>query len=287
VLINKLTLNAPDYPEILRNIPSPPRQLYHTGAPLEELLKRPCVAIVGTRKVSAYGREVTLKLARELAEQGIVIISGLALGVDALAHQATLDAGGLAIAVLPSPIEQIVPTTNRRLAQRILEQGGALVSEYDADALILPQNFIARNRIVSGLAKAVLITEASDQSGTKHTVTFANEQGKTIMAVPGDITRPGSVGVNSFIKSGASLITSYIDVLHTLNLADHSTVAREIRGRNDHEQSILDLLLQGVKDGDSLLEHSGLTAVEFNQTLTMLEISSKIRPLGANQWAIY
>lgn len=286
MIIKKLTLKNRRFPEVLRNMAKPPAQIYTAGAPLESLLKRPRVAIVGSRRITPYGRQVTTQLAGELAEQGVVIISGLALGIDAAAHQAALDAGGLAIAVLPSPIEKIVPAMNRPLARRIIEWGGALVTEYGEDDKTFKQNFIARNRLVSGLADVLLITEASEKSGSLHTANFALQQGKDVLAVPGNITSLTSAGTNNLIKSGATPVTSYLDVLHVLGLKDHSTKAREIRGRNANEQTVLDLLLAGTNDGAELLEKSGLSASSFSQVLTMLELSGKICPLGANQWSL-
>jgi DNA processing protein len=284
--IKTLTLRGRDLPGVLQKIPSPPRQMLCHGAPLAGLMERPRVAIVGSRGPSAYGKQVTAQLARELAEQGIVIISGLALGIDAIAHQATLEVDGLAIAVLPGPVDKIYPRTNRRLGEDILDKGGALVSEYAEGEISFKQNFIARNRLVAGLAQAVLIPEAAEKSGSLHTARFAVEQGKDVLAVPGNINSKLSVGTNNLIKSGAVPITGYQDVLHTLGLTDHKTPAREIRGRNAHEQTVLDLMLTGIIDGDELLRESQLTTSEFNQMLTMLEIGALIRPLGANQWSL-
>jgi DNA processing protein len=287
MIINKLTFNSADFPEVLRHTPGSPKQLFHRGADLATLLQRPRIAIVGNRNITTYGRQVTADLATKLAERGIVIISGLALGVDAVAHQAALDAGGLTIAVLPSPLDNIVPRTNYRLAQQILAQGGALVSEYDSGEPPLRPNFVARNRIVSGLSDAVLITEAGEKSGSIHTADFALDQGRQVLAVPGNITTANSVGTNHLIKSlRAGTVTTYRDVLHALNLEDQPTAERHIRGRNAHEQTVLDLLLQGTTDGDQLLEQSQLAASQFNQVLTMLELGGKIRPLGANHWGI-
>lgn len=254
---------------------------------MEELLKKPRVAIVGTRKISPYGRQVTQRLASELASRGVVIISGLALGVDAAAHHAALEAGGQAIAVLPGPLEKIVPATNQPLARQILDQGGALVTEYGLGDTTYKQNFVARNRLVSGLADALLITEAAEKSGSLHTARFALEQGKEVLAVPGNITVPGCVGTNNLLKRGhAAAATSYQDVLHVLGIAETQSEAPRIRGRNDHEQTLLDLLYEGISDGSQLLEQSKLTVSQFNRSLTMLEISAKIRPLGGNHWAI-
>lgn len=278
-------LTGQSLPESLREIPSPPKQLYCRGADLSELMARPRVAIVGSRKPTRYGRQVTHELAGKLAERGVVIISGLALGIDGLAHQATLEAGGQAIAVLPGPVNKIYPMTNRPLAEKILRHGGALVSEYAEDLFDFKRNFIARNRLVAGLAQAVLITEAAEKSGSLHTARFALEQGKYVLAVPGDITRQTSVGTNNLLKSGAAPVTSYLDVLHALGLEEHRP-AREVRGRNAHEQAVLDLLLRGVNDGEQLLRQSTLSISEFNQVLTMLELGGQIRSLGANQWSL-
>lgn len=283
VKVNKLTLNA--IPERLRLIATPPKELFTTGAELEDLLVRPTVAIVGSRKVSAYGKDVTMKLAYKLAEQGIVIVSGLALGVDGLAHQAALDAGGLTIAVLPSPVERVYPATHRQLATQILQRGGALVSEYPAATETLRHHFIERNRLVSGLADVLLITEAAEKSGTLHTARFALEQGRDVMAVPGNINSPNSVGCNNLLKAGAHPVTSYEDVLHVLGLEAQAN-RQKLSGSNEHEQALLDLLAGGIQDGDELQLRSELDIALFNQTLTMLEITGKIRPLGGNFWAL-
>lgn len=257
------------------------------GTPLHELLKRKVVAIVGTRKVTPYGKQVTQRLAGELAEQGIVVVSGLAFGVDAIAHKAALDAGGTAIAVLPSPLDNIVPVSNRQLADRILKEGGALISEYPPGQIPGKQNFIARNRLMSGLADAVLITEAGEKSGALYTANFGFEQNKLVFAVPGHITHPSSAGCNNIIKTNkAKAITSFRDILHEMQIPEHTTAPKYVKGRNAHEQAVLNLLLQGFTAGDQLLEKSGLDVVQFNQVLTMLEIGDKIKPLGANHWSL-
>jgi DNA processing protein len=284
--IKKLTLKSPDFPEVLRHIPVSPKVLYHTGAPLSNLLKRPRVAIVGSRNVSSYGRQVTTQIAGQLAEQGVVIVSGLALGVDCIAHKAAVEAGGLAIAVLPGPLDRIVPSTNRWIAEAILAKNGALVSEYASGAHAYKQNFIARNRLMSGLAQIVLITEAAEKSGSLHTANFALQQGRDVLAVPGSIFSRGSVGTNNLIKTGAIPVTSYLDVMHVLGFEPHQTPIQSIKGRNTYEQTVLDLLMQGVSSGEELLDQSDLSASEFSQVLTMLEIGGKIRPLGANQWGL-
>ena len=286
--IKKLKLGSADYPDRLRQISSPPNPLFQVGQSLNELLQRPAVAIVGSRRMSPYGQMVTSQMAGKLAEQGIVVVSDLAFGVDATAHRAALEAGGLAIAVLPGPLDNILPVANRRLADKILTQGGALVSEYPTGNIPFKQNFVARNRLMSGLADAVLITEAGKQSGTRHTVRFAGDQNKEVLVVPGNINSSFSAGANDFIKTNkGGLITSYKDILNALGFQEHETRIQKVRGSNAHEQKLLDLMLQGITAGESLLANSGLGVSEFNRALTMLEISSKIRPLGGNNWAIY
>ena len=256
------------------------------GNDVNELLKKPCVTVVGSRKVSAYGKSVTSSLAGELASAGIVIISGLALGVDSLAHKSALDASGLTIAVLPSGLDRVYPASHQSLARQIIEQGGALVTEYPEGTDPYPSNFIARNRIASGLGDVLLITEAAEKSGTLHTANFALEQGKPVLAVPGNITSPTSVGTNNLIKSGATPVTSARDVFHALGL-DVAQKKREApRSGNPNEQILLDLLFSGIDDGAELLSSSRLEVSLFNQTLTMLEIRGQIRPLGNNRWAL-
>lgn len=285
--INKLTLGSKNFPADLRVIPSPPQQLFSSSDDLAELLGAPRVAIVGSRKISPYGREVTSRLAQQLAERGVVIISGLALGVDGVAHQAALAGGGMTIAVLPGGLDKIYPASHHALARQIAASGGALVTEYSAPAEIFKPNFIARNRLIAGLAQAVLITEAAEKSGSLHTARFALEQGKDVMAVPGNITSLTSVGANNLLKSGAAPVTSYLDVLHVLGLEDEQAKASQpLKGRNEQETLVLKLISDGVSGGELLLTKSKLPIEQFNQTLTMLEITGRIRSLGADNWAI-
>jgi DNA processing protein len=183
VSINSVAFGQKGYPEQLRHIPDAPKLLYFSG-PLAELCKEPCVAIVGSRKVTPYGRAVTEKLAGELARQGVVIVSGLALGVDSIAHEAALRAHGRTIAVLPRDIEHIYPVSHTGLAQRILSAGGALISEYPEGSDLHKFQFLERNRIIAGLSRGVIIPEAAARSGSLNTANAALEQGREVMAVP-------------------------------------------------------------------------------------------------------
>ncbi len=274
-----------DYPTRLNRLHNPPKVLYTSGAEICAALSQPTIAVVGSRSISPKGREITEQIASELASRGITIISGLAMGVDATAQQAALDAGGKVIAVLPSPLDNVVPRMNRELAKGIVDSGGVLVSEYPMGEAPYRQNFIARNRIVTGLADALLITEAAEKSGSLHTARFALEIGQDVMAVPGSVFDIGYEGCNNLIKRGAHLVTDYRDVLNVLGI-DYELASRTLIGRNDNEQLILDLISQGVSSGIDLLDRSKLDSADFANALTMLELSSKIRPLGANNWGL-
>lgn len=283
--VKTLKLNDTEFPEILKIIPAAPRQLYTLGN-LHSLLDIPRIAIIGSRKVTPYGRDVTQRMAREIAESGVVIVSGLALGVDSIAHKACLDAGGKTIAVLPTSLDNIYPSSHRQLAKDILLGGGALISEYQSGIPGLKHHFIERNRLVSGISDGVLITEAAMKSGTLHTANFALEQGKPVMAVPGNITSVASEGTNSLLKAGAIPVTEINDVLTALNLTRKDLQKQLPLAANEAEQIILDLIQTGTTEASAIHAASGLEPGEFNQTLTMLEISGKIRPLGLGKWSI-
>lgn len=283
--VKKLTLTGHRIPDTLRSIPQPPSALHVVGD-FDALLSRPRVAIVGSRKVTPYGRQVTEKFSRELAEQGAVIVSGLALGVDSIAHQACLNAGGQTIAVLPTSLDEIYPASHRGLAEDILKRGGAVISEYPSGTPSLKKNFIERNRLVSGISDGVLITEAAVRSGTLHTANFALEQGRTVMAVPGNITNPTSEGTNHLLKTGAVLVTELQDILDALQLEIVGHQRQLPLAANQAEQAILDLMTQGITDASVLLEQSGLAAPIYSQTITMLEITGKIRSLGGGNWGV-
>lgn len=278
-----LTLTQVDLPQKLRGIPSPPKRLHLKGD--ARLLERQAIAIVGARKITPYGRQVTYNFAHELASRGLVIISGLALGVDAVAHQAALDAGGRTIAVLPSGLDKVYPASHHQLAKRIINTGGLLVSEYPEGTPPLRQHFIARNRLVSGLSDGgVVITEAANKSGTLHTANFALEQGREVFAIPGNITSAMSAGTNELIKTGAIPATSPQDILETLDIPDSEGEAvEEIIAATKEEHLILTLIRDGITDTSELIAHSKLTPDMFNQTLTMLEISGRIKAVSG-QW---
>lgn len=273
----------------LATIANPPKNLCFMGKLPET--EAPVVAIVGTRKPTTYGREVTETLASELARAGCIIISGLALGVDCIAQKAALEAGGTVIGVVPTELPDIAPRTNAKLAKQIIEQGGAIVSEWKKgdNRPVTRWGFLERNRLVSGLADAVLITEAAERSGTLNTAGHALTQGRDVFVVPGNITSPLSAGCNNLLKQGASPVTEARDILEIIAPETSQATTKPAQlplGTTPNEDTIIKLLAEGVRGGEELQKRSKLGASEFMTALTMLEIKSIIKPLGANQWVL-
>ncbi|MBR6965069.1 DNA-processing protein DprA [Candidatus Saccharibacteria bacterium] len=272
-----------------------PKMLYFRGKIPENMVvdglpERPkCVAIVGTRHYTKYGEEVAYKLAFELARHGIIVISGLAYGIDSIAHRAALDAGGLTIAILGTPIDQIYPRAHEGLAREIIDRDGMILSEYAPGEKVYPKtSFLARNRLIAGLSNAVVVVEAAERSGSLNTAMHALDQGKELFVVPGDITRPMSVGCNKLLKQGANPYTEPADVLDFL-LPERKRKKRlqpVIFGDTEEETVVLKALADGIRDGDQIIEKTGLDAAIFNQTITMLEIKDLVKGLGANQWTL-
>lgn len=207
--ISVLTVLDVDYPELLKKIYDPPLVIYVRGA----LKPRPSAGIVGTRKATAYGLRTAARLARELAEAGVAVASGLARGIDTAAHQAAVDAGGVTWAALGTGLNVIYPAENKRLAERIVEKGGALISEFPLDSWPAPANFPRRNRVVSGLSLATVVVEGGFESGALITARFALEQGREVLAVPGPLDSPVSRGPNFYIKNGAYLAENGEDII--------------------------------------------------------------------------
>ncbi len=285
----KINTIAPEKNEFLKRVNSiakPPKSFHYVGTLPPD--GPATVAIVGTRKPTAYGREVTHTLAYSLAQRGVIVVSGLALGIDAIAHTAALEAGGITIAVLGNGLPDIYPATNARLGHRIVESGGALLSEYPPHDKARPHYFLERNRLVAGLADVIIITEAALRSGTLNTAAHALEQGKDVYAVPGNITSPLSAGCNALIAQGALPLTDVHDLLDVLvpPASASNSAATLPLGRTELETTIIGLLAHGLRDGDELLRQAGCTATDFATTITMLELQGAIRALGANRWTL-
>lgn len=282
--INQITPRDNNFLQIIDSIVLMPKKLYYIGTLPAE--RKPTVAIVGTRKPTAYGREVTMQIATDLAKRGVIIVSGMALGIDGIAHRATLEAGGTTIAVQGNGLAKLYPSSHRQLGEDIIQHGGAILSEYEPHVEARGFQFLERNRIVSGLSDAILITEASARSGTLNTAKHALEQGKEVFVVPGNITSPLSAGCNALIKQGATPVTSADDILEVIAPELLRPQTMLALGDNKSQSKIIQLLQYGVRDGDELQTQSGIEPSQFASELTMMEINGIIRNLGANQWTL-
>lgn len=282
--INTITPEKHKYLQVLSNIAKCPDKLYYIGNLPES--RRPSVAIVGTRKPTRYGVEVTERLAYDLAKKGVVIVSGMALGIDGVAHRAAIEAGGTTIAVLANGLDNFYPASHRELAKKIIDNGGAVLSEFEPDVPARQFRFLQRNRIVSGLSDAVIITESAIRSGTLNTATNALEQGRDLFVVPGNITSPMSAGCNKLLQQGAAPVLSADDVLEAIAPSLLQPQASLALGNNPLETLVIQLLQNGMRDGDELQQNCPSTPSEFSQALTMLEIAGTIKPLGGNQWTL-
>jgi len=283
----KINISTPDKHEYLvplGTIPKPPKNMFFRGSiPVDRL---PTVAIVGTRKPTSYGVEVAHKLSYDLAKRGVIIVSGLALGTDAIVHRAALEAGGKTIAILANSVEHIYPRSHATLGEQIIEKGGAIMSEYAPPTEPRTYQFLARNRLVSGISDAIIIVEAAKRSGTLSTAMHALEQGREVFVVPGNITSPLSAGCNALLKQGAQPATCAEDILEVIAPQLQQIQTTLPLGSNPLESKIISLLQTGLRDGDELQRASSENAIAFNQALTMMEINGIIRPLGGNQWTL-
>ena len=280
-----LTWDDPTYPPLLKEIYDPPFLLYVKGElkPEDEW----AVAVVGTRRASAYGREAARRLAGDLAANGITVVSGLAMGIDTHAHQAALEAGGRTIAVLGHGLDQIYPPRNRDLALRIVERG-ALVTEFGLGVAPEAKNFPARNRIISGMSLGTLVVEAGPGSGALITADFAAEQGRDVFAVPGNIFARGATGTNRLIQQGAKLVTRVEDILDELNLTMVSAFreAQEIVPANETESILLEHLSEEPIHVDELGREVGLPIATVSSTLALMELKGMVRQVGGMKYVV-
>lgn len=277
--IKVLTWEDESYPRLLREIYQPPPVIYLRGEILPE--DETAVAVVGTRRITAYGRQVTEDLGAALARHQVTVVSGLARGTDAIAHQSALRAGGRTIAVLGSGVDRIYPPEHRRLAEEIIESG-ALISDYPPGTPPDSANFPPRNRIISGLSLATVVVEAGETSGALITATFALEQGREVLAVPGLITSPNSKGTNRLISQGARPLLTPEDVLEAINIRAVNTqrAARRLLPADEVESRLLELMGDGSMAADELSFLSGLPIEKVSATLAVMELKGLIRSAG-------
>jgi len=281
--IRALTLLDDEYPGGLRQVADPPPVLFLRGrlTPADSQ----AVALVGTRRATAYGHAVADRLARELASAGITVVSGLAKGIDTAAHRATLQAGGRTIAVLGNGLDQVYPAENAGLARQIVEtDAGAVVSEFAPGVPPDAVNFPRRNRIISGLSIGTVIVEAGERSGALITADFALEQGREVMAVPGSIFSPMSTGPNELLKQGATPVTSGEDILNTLSTQplgpDTAPAARPVPELGPTETIAWQALDAEPRHVDELARTLGIGPGEVSATLAMLELRGLARRVG-------
>jgi DNA processing protein len=271
--VKALTFEDPSYPSRLKEIYDYPPVLYVKGKlPADD---EPCLALVGTRRPTIYGKQITEEIVTDLARSKITIVSGLARGIDSVAHRAALDAGGKTIAVFGSGLDIVYPGENARLAQAIMEQG-ALVSEYPLGVKPRPENFPLRNRIMSGLSLA------GERSGAIITAHQAVEQNREVFAIPGSILSPASQGTNRLIQEGAKLVRNYTDILQELNLTIvvQQAEIKEFSPLDEYESAILKQLTSEPSHIDEICRRSGLTMPEASSTLAMLELKGIARQVG-------
>ncbi len=275
----------PVYPALLRELPGAPPLLYVRGTLTEK--DRWALAVVGTRNCSNYGRDVTRKIVSDLVAAGVTIVSGLALGIDATAHEAALAAGGRTLAVLGSGVDELYPVANRRLGQALMSQG-AIISEYPLGTLPVAANFPARNRIISGLALGVLVVEAPTRSGALITVQFALEQGRDVFAVPGSIFSARSEGPHRLIRDGATIVTRAEDILEALNLQDavEQQAIAAVVPETPEETALLRLIEAEPRHIDAISRESALSVPEVSATLAMLELKGLVKQVGGMQYVL-
>ena len=268
----------------LASIAKVPNTLYYCG----ELPSTPVksVAIVGSRKPTPYGKSVTEKIVHTLAEYNVTIISGLALGIDSIAHKAALKFNTPTIAVMARGLNGIYPASHFSLSREIVKAGGALISTYPADMPAQPYHFLERNRIISGLSSIVIVTEAAVKSGTLNTASHALEQGKDVFAVPGNITSPMSAGCNRLIRQGAQPLIDTSDILSALGIKSQKTTPQIPVRKNKTEQLIINAILAGAKDTNQIINATNISPSSIFVTLSTLEIAGIIESSPEGVWTI-
>lgn len=283
--IKIITISERAYPKRLKQIFDPPAVLYIKGSLEADEL---ALAVVGSRKITAYGKEVTKLLVSQLADANFTIVSGLARGVDSLAHQTALEVGLRTIAVLGCGVDIVYPPENKKLALEI-ERNGALVAEVPPGTPPSRGYFPARNRIISGLSLGVLVTEAGTESGSLITASQALEQNREVFAVPGPIYSQLSKGPSELIKQGAKLVTSAKDILDELNFDTDfkEQKAKLIRGENEQENLIIGLLSNEIKHIDQLSRETKMPTSEVGSLLLSLELRGFVKNLGGGNYSLF
>lgn len=286
--VKMITLDDPAYPQLLKETPHAPYIIYMKGD--IDLNSAPMVSIVGSRKYTAYGAQAATALAKNLAKAGVIVVSGMAIGIDAIAHQAALDAGGKTVAVLGGSLddENIYPRVNFNLSREIMESG-ALISDYPMETPAgIPGNFPARNRIIAGLSLGTLVIEAGEQSGTLITADCALEFNRDVFAVPGSIFSAQSTGTNNLLRKGAKMVTGVKDILEELNLNNSAEKAASIPKipETKEEEILLKILSTEPLHIDNIAFRSKLGTATASSTLSMMEIKGWAKNIGGQNYII-
>jgi len=274
-----LSIDSPDYPKLLKEIHSAPQIIYARGKIVPDML---AVAMVGARKCSDYGVRAAQKISFDLAQQNICIVSGLAQGIDTHAHAGALEAKGKTVAVLGSGLKEslIFPKSNKKLAEKIIENGGAIISEYSFETPAIPEHFPQRNRIISGISKGTVVIEAALKSGSLITAKLALDQNREVCAVPGSIFSGNSQGTNELIKSGAHLIQNAQDVMGALEIEFEKSNTFQENLFCTQEKIILDILAENILHMDDIIKLSGFSAKEILPLVTKLELEGFIKKIN-------
>jgi DNA processing protein len=283
--VKVVTCHDADYPARLKEIYDYPPLFYIRGSLAAQ--DEWCLAVVGTRRATVYGRQVTEEVVADLARSKITIVSGLAKGIDSIAHHAALEAGGRTLAVFASGLDIVYPSENVNLARRIMQQG-AIISEYPLGTKPRAENFPRRNRIMSGLSLGVLVVEAGESSGAMITAHLAVEQNREVFAIPGSILAPTSQGTNQLIQEGAKLVRGYRDILEELNLtaAAQQIEMKELMPATDTESLLLKRLSAEPVHIDEICRTSGLPISTVSSTLAMMELKGLVKQVGAMNYAL-
>ncbi len=283
--VQVLTYHDSAYPSRLKEIYDYPPILYVKGSLLPE--DEWCLAVVGTRRATAYGKQVTEEIVADLARNRITIASGLARGIDSVAHRSALEAGGRSIAVFACGLDIVYPGENANLARSIMQQG-ALLSEYPLGTKPKPDNFPRRNRIMSGMSLGVLVVEAGESSGALITANLALEQNREVLAVPGSILSPASRGTNHLIQEGAKAVRDYMDILEELNLTAvaQQMEMKEIIPASDEESILLKQLSTEPTHVDEVCRSSGLPVSTVSSTLAMMELKGLVKSVGSMKYVL-
>jgi len=282
--IGYITFRDKCYPSLLKEIPDFPAIIYAKGN--IGALNFPSISIIGSRKFTIYGKRVCYNLARKCSEAGLSIVSGLALGIDSIAHLAAVDNSSVTVGVLGCGLDHVYPETNRQLAGRIIQNGGVIISEYPPGTPPYKANFPARNRIIAGLSRGTLVVEAAPKSGALITAYLALEYNRDVFAVPGNIDSESSLGTNQLIKEGAKLVSSSEDILNEFNITvinDQEKMKQNLPLSNE-EKIIIDILNVGEKNIDEIVAESKLSIIEINVSLTMMEMKGMVENIGGGMY---